>query len=230
MKPSVKITIFVIFLSTLVLLFLSSAYLSQQQTKPMPPTFSTISPTPLPKPLAQGIYHNPFDTKVSQTTRIVYPIKELNSCQDQKACFDYCSIPQNNPACWSYGTYILRKEVLGTATSSGTLKEDTVSCESDSTCKSYCQINPNECPGYAEGEKNYLGPNGCQTDQECQMYCQAHPSLCPGFPAPKPTKLPTPTEPVSSDSGVMCTQEAKLCPDGSYVGRTGPNCEFTPCP
>ena len=27
-----------------------------------------------------------------------------------------------------------------------------------------------------------------------------------------------------------CTQEAKLCSDGSYVGRTGPNCEFAPCP
>jgi len=27
-----------------------------------------------------------------------------------------------------------------------------------------------------------------------------------------------------------CTQEAKLCPDGSAVGRTGPNCEFAPCP
>ena len=24
--------------------------------------------------------------------------------------------------------------------------------------------------------------------------------------------------------------EAKQCSDGSYVGRTGPNCEFTPCP
>ena len=28
---------------------------------------------------------------------------------------------------------------------------------------------------------------------------------------------------------VACTMEAKLCPDGSYVGRTGPNCEFL-CP
>ncbi|HOW60353.1 MAG TPA: DUF333 domain-containing protein [Candidatus Moranbacteria bacterium] len=27
-----------------------------------------------------------------------------------------------------------------------------------------------------------------------------------------------------------CTMEAKLCDDGSYVGRTGPNCEFAPCP
>src|ERR1043165_8258427 len=29
---------------------------------------------------------------------------------------------------------------------------------------------------------------------------------------------------------VACTDEAKLCPDGSYVGRTGPNCEFAVCP
>jgi hypothetical protein len=29
---------------------------------------------------------------------------------------------------------------------------------------------------------------------------------------------------------VICTQDAKLCPDGSYVGRQGPKCEFKPCP
>jgi len=27
-----------------------------------------------------------------------------------------------------------------------------------------------------------------------------------------------------------CTMEAKICPDGSSVGRTGPNCEFSACP
>lgn len=34
----------------------------------------------------------------------------------------------------------------------------------------------------------------------------------------------------SGQTGKACTMEAKLCPDGSAVGRTGPNCEFTPCP
>ncbi|HCR35906.1 hypothetical protein A2130_00070 [Candidatus Woesebacteria bacterium GWC2_33_12] len=29
---------------------------------------------------------------------------------------------------------------------------------------------------------------------------------------------------------VSCTKEVKLCPDGSTVSRTGPNCEFAPCP
>ena len=33
-----------------------------------------------------------------------------------------------------------------------------------------------------------------------------------------------------SQGQTACTQEAKQCPDGSYVSRTGPNCEFTACP
>lgn len=33
-----------------------------------------------------------------------------------------------------------------------------------------------------------------------------------------------------SSDPVACTMEALECPDGSYVGRTGPNCEFSMCP
>lgn len=36
----------------------------------------------------------------------------------------------------------------------------------------------------------------------------------------------TPTIP----DGVACTMEAKMCPDGSYVGRVGPSCQFAACP
>jgi hypothetical protein len=39
--------------------------------------------------------------------------------------------------------------------------------------------------------------------------------------APIPTIAPQP---------VACTQDAKQCPDGSYVSRQGPKCEFAPCP
>jgi hypothetical protein len=35
---------------------------------------------------------------------------------------------------------------------------------------------------------------------------------------------------VQAPQQVACTMEAKLCPDGSSVGRTGPNCEFARCP
>ncbi len=43
--------------------------------------------------------------------------------------------------------------------------------------------------------------------------------------APQPTELvPTPLP-----EETICTQDAMQCPDGSYVGRTGPSCEFV-CP
>jgi|SRR3989338_41677 len=29
---------------------------------------------------------------------------------------------------------------------------------------------------------------------------------------------------------IFCIQDTKQCPDGSYVGRTGPKCEFANCP
>lgn len=32
------------------------------------------------------------------------------------------------------------------------------------------------------------------------------------------------------EKSVACTMEAKFCPDGSSVGRVGPNCEFAECP
>lgn len=36
-------------------------------------------------------------------------------------------------------------------------------------------------------------------------------------------QIPTTTEPI------FCTMDAFLCPDGTYVGRTGPQCQFV-CP
>jgi hypothetical protein len=30
--------------------------------------------------------------------------------------------------------------------------------------------------------------------------------------------------------GQACTMDAKICPDGSTLGRTGPNCSFPACP
>ncbi|MEN9621961.1 MAG: hypothetical protein RLZZ67_395 [Candidatus Parcubacteria bacterium] len=29
---------------------------------------------------------------------------------------------------------------------------------------------------------------------------------------------------------IACTMDARMCPDGSYVGRQGPKCEFEACP
>ncbi|MDO8183543.1 MAG: hypothetical protein Q7T49_00975 [bacterium] len=43
---------------------------------------------------------------------------------------------------------------------------------------------------------------------------------------PKPV-TPAPIQPTQP---IACTADAKICPDGSSVGRTGPKCEFAQCP
>lgn len=55
-----------------------------------------------------------------------------------------------------------------------------------------------------------------------------------GLRGPVVTPTPTPDKyivsPISkSPEGVACSADALQCPDGSYVGRTGPNCQFV-CP
>jgi len=35
---------------------------------------------------------------------------------------------------------------------------------------------------------------------------------------------------VLPEKKIVCTQETKLCPDGSYVSRIPPNCDFASCP
>lgn len=63
--------------------------------------------------------------------------------------------------------------------------------------------------------------------------CQPRPACLDSKPRcllPEPADGWCPTLSPSTLSPRACTEEAKQCPDGSYVGRTGPNCEFAPCP
>lgn len=34
----------------------------------------------------------------------------------------------------------------------------------------------------------------------------------------------------SPNQATMCAQDAKICPDGSFVARSGPHCEMAACP
>ena len=34
----------------------------------------------------------------------------------------------------------------------------------------------------------------------------------------------------TGDSDVVCAMDVRQCPDGTYVGRIPPDCEFAPCP
>ncbi|MBI3955992.1 hypothetical protein HY339_01940 [Candidatus Gottesmanbacteria bacterium] len=59
-------------------------------------------------------------------------------------------------------------------------------CDSEESCKTYCQEHPDECPGFqgytrATQEGSYMSPSGCRTEAECKNWCNDHPDKCPGF-------------------------------------------------
>lgn len=73
-------------------------------------------------------------------------------------------------------------------------------CDSEDSCKKYCQEHPNECPGFQNSQRatggqqppsgtqfvggggtNYVGPSGCRTEAECKAFCETSPDKCPGF-------------------------------------------------
>lgn len=60
------------------------------------------------------------------------------------------------------------------------------------------------------------------------------PPSIPDLPSPPPLldvmNPPVETAYSDTDPTVACTMDAKVCPDGSYVGRIPPNCDFEACP
>jgi len=60
--------------------------------------------------------------------------------------------------------------------------------------------------------------------------CKPRPSCLDSIPACKIVETSDMCPKTPSKTQTICTQDAKLCPDGSYVGRSGPNCEFKTCP
>jgi len=51
-----------------------------------------------------------------------------------------------------------------------------------------------------------------------------------GFLYRNTLEAPSRNTAASSTAGNTCTLEAKICPDGTSVGRTGPSCSFAACP
>lgn len=89
---------------------------------------------------------------------------------------------------------------------SGGLPAGRQGCDSEESCRRYCQEHPAECPGYQEfpspaGGANlpspaYVGPSGCRTQAECEAYCRNDPSRCPGFSEAQ-SQHERPTMPIS---------------------------------
>jgi hypothetical protein len=82
--------------------------------------------------------------------------------------------------------------------------------------------------------RGYGIEGGFSACAQASPYTKNFPSMVKQLRTIKPNKSTTfySVVPVSSCSEqiTVCTEDAKLCPDGSYVGRVPPSCAFAPCP
>jgi len=94
-----------------------------------------------------------------------------------------------------------------------------------------------ETEQYARGSVNFVAgvPGGIflaeKLDEKWQIVHEGNGQIpCDlsfyGFPSDMLSDCTT----LDANNPTVCTMDAKLCPDGSYVGRTVPNCEFEQCP
>lgn len=111
-----------------------------------------------------------------------------STCEkDPQRCMDFAKkhgFDKNEPT----------KPTPDTAPNYGTQRFGKGNCDSEESCKKYCQEHASECPGFkgytraVEGststetnEKSYVGPSGCRNEAECKNWCETNPDKCPGF-------------------------------------------------
>lgn len=99
----------------------------------------------------------------------------------------------------------------------------------DGSQTGYCSKSEKVCEEWAL----FRGDCSIETCGSCPQYIAPSPDFCRNGKIVDNGKTecgcqkPPTCEPVAP---IACTMDAKVCSDGTAVGRIGPNCEFAPCP
>lgn len=127
--------------------------------------------------------------------QIIYPLPDLGFCRDAKECYYFCEIPQNKPACWSYGKFVISGSVLGETDITFPVAE-LGNCASKDACFTYCNLPQNQSACEAFAQKHQLGRHqtdkqellekaktalGCTSMESCQSFCEANTEKCMQF-------------------------------------------------
>lgn len=131
-----------------------------------------------------------------------YPIAQLGNCRDQKECHLYCEVPQNKAACWSYGVYTIKNDVLGDESPEEKLAEVGITfpipelgnCGNATECKAYCSdpANSEACRTYSQSRRQTVKARilekaraelGCTSVEECKAFCaeETNKEVCTAF-------------------------------------------------
>ena len=133
----------------------------------------------------------------TQKIQLIEKAKTAFGCTSMESCKVVCE--KNPQACMAFAKkhgFDKNEARLtpGTSPNYGTQRFGKGGCNSEESCKKYCQEHPDECPGFKgytkaiEGSrsaeikiKKYIGPSGCRNEAECKSWCNDYPDKCPGF-------------------------------------------------
>lgn len=121
-----------------------------------------------------------------------------------------CITTPCNPIQKTYGNRCMMEADGAKLLYEGACRPDSANPEKDLRCKAW-HDGCNTCSRSEPGGPAMCTLKACTPESMTKPYCTAY------F---DPTEKPKP---------VACTMDAKQCPNGTYVGRTGPKCEFV-CP
>lgn len=100
-----------------------------------------------------------FNSDFALAQNLSYPIPDLGNCRNQQECYLYCQIPENSPACWSYGKYVMntQEDVLGETTVNITYPiSELGNCADANACFIYCNQPKNQSACYMYAKNNGL--------------------------------------------------------------------------
>lgn len=127
-----------------------------------------------------------------------------------------CITTPCNPVQQTYGNRCMMEADSAKLLYEGACRPDSAKPEKDLHCKAWFD-GCNTCARSEPGGAAACTLKYCTSESTIKPYCSAY------FDAGSATTT-KPNKPV-----VMCPMDARQCPDGTYVGRTGPNCTFV-CP
>jgi len=149
-----------------------------------------------------------FTQEATGIANIQYPVKELNSCQNETACKNYCDKPENIKACVAFAenNNLMSKEDIELAKKFVAVgAKGPGGCDGKDSCEDYCDdiSRIDECVAFAE--KNNLMPKEelaeakkvqaaikrgvkpplCGNKKQCDVYCNEtdHMEECVAFGA-----------------------------------------------
>lgn len=113
---------------------------------------------------------------------ILEKAKTILGCDSEQSCKAICGKVENQEKCSSFA------EQAGL--SGGIRRVGPGGCNSEESCRSYCQSHQEECAKFggaapAGEDQNRRGPGGCTSEESCKAYCEQHPSECQGESGPQ---------------------------------------------